>query len=109
MPTLTPPVSESLKLKYDILLSNVAFKSHLRRYSWVLPYWRERAMVSQQGEACAAMQGKEGAGVVISQDAGETWAAHGRGLHSSTFQLNLSAFCGIGSASGGCLWGVRGY
>jgi len=26
-----------------------------------------------------------------------------RGLHSSTFQLNLSAFCGIGGAFRGCL------
>jgi hypothetical protein len=26
----------------------------------------------------------------------------GRGLHSSTFQLNVSAFCGIGVACRGC-------
>jgi hypothetical protein len=26
-----------------------------------------------------------------------------RGLHSSTFRLNLSASCGIGGASSGCL------
>ena len=39
----------------------------------------------------------------------------GRGLHSFTFQINVSAFCGIGGASKGCLgaiegvlWGVRG-
>jgi hypothetical protein len=32
----------------------------------------------------------------------------GRGLHSFTFQLNLSAFCGIGGAYRGCGWGVRG-
>ena len=39
----------------------------------------------------------------------------GRGLHSSTFQLNLSAFYGIGGARGGSvarveggLWGVFG-
>ena len=30
----------------------------------------------------------------------------GRGLHSSTFQLNLSAFCGIGGTFRGCLGGV---
>jgi hypothetical protein len=30
----------------------------------------------------------------------------GRGLHSSTFWLNLSAFCGIGGAFRGCLGGV---
>jgi len=31
-----------------------------------------------------------------------------RGLHSSTFQLNLSAFCGIGGAFRGCLRGCMG-
>ena len=30
----------------------------------------------------------------------------GRGLHSSSFRLNVSALCGIGGASGGCLGGV---
>ena len=29
----------------------------------------------------------------------------GRGLHSSTFRLNLGAFCGIGGAFRGCLGG----
>jgi len=32
-PKLKPPVSTSLKLKYDELLSNVAFKFNLRRYT----------------------------------------------------------------------------
>jgi len=31
-----------------------------------------------------------------------------RGLHSFTFQLNLSAFCGIGGVFEGCLRGVLG-
>jgi len=31
-----------------------------------------------------------------------------RGLHSSTFRLNLSAFCGIGGTFRGCLGGVQG-
>jgi hypothetical protein len=30
----------------------------------------------------------------------------GRGLHSSTFWLNVSAFCGIGGAIRGCLGDV---
>ena len=30
----------------------------------------------------------------------------GRGLHSSTFQLNVSAYCGIGGAFRGCLRSV---
>jgi len=32
----------------------------------------------------------------------------GRGLHSSTFQLNLSAACGIGGALSGRLGAVQG-
>jgi len=32
----------------------------------------------------------------------------GMGLHSSTFRLNVSAFCGIGGALRGCLGGVWG-
>ena len=32
----------------------------------------------------------------------------GRGLHSSTFQLNLSALLGIGGARMGCLARVKG-
>ena len=42
------------------------------------------------------------------------WAARavqrgtpGRGLHSSTFRLNISAYWGIGGAFEGCLGGVR--
>jgi hypothetical protein len=31
-----------------------------------------------------------------------------RGIHSSTFRLNVSAFCGIGGAFMGCLEGVKG-
>jgi hypothetical protein len=33
----------------------------------------------------------------------------GRGLHSSTIQLNVSAFCGIGGACMGHSGGVSGY
>jgi len=35
-------------------------------------------------------------------------AAAGRGLHSSTFQLDLSALYGIGGARGGCAARVKG-
>jgi len=38
----------------------------------------------------------------------EAAGAAGRGLHSSTSQLNVSAFCGIGGAFRGCLSGVEG-
>jgi hypothetical protein len=33
-------------------------------------------------------------------------ATSGRGLHSSTFRLNVSAFCGIGGALNNCVGGV---
>jgi len=35
--------------------------------------------------------------------------AFGRGLHSLTFQLNVSAFCGIGVAFKVCSGAVRGH
>ena len=38
--------------------------------------------------------------------AADSTAAAGRGLHSSIFWLNVSAFCGIGGAFRGCLVGV---
>jgi hypothetical protein len=34
------------------------------------------------------------------------WKDHGRGLHSSTFRLNVSAFCVTGGAFRGWLGGV---
>jgi len=55
-----------LKLNCDVLLSTSAFTFNLRRYLL--------------GLACAGVQ------TLLS----------GRGLHSSTFRLNSSAFCGIG-------------
>jgi hypothetical protein len=57
-PMSKAPGSKLLKLKYDKLLSNVAFNFNLRRYSQEFLKW--------------ALQ------------------PPGRGLHSSTFQLNLS-------------------
>ena len=38
---------------------------------------------------------------------GRVGVPRSRGLHSSTFRLNVSAFCGIGVASRGCLGGVQ--
>jgi len=49
---------------------------------------------------------------LIKADINEVVLVGGRGLHSSTFQLNVSAFCGIEGALGllrGCLGGVHGY
>jgi len=46
------------------------------------------------------------AGVALSGQMQDVCLVKGWGLHSSTFQLNLSAFCGIGRACRGCLGGV---
>ena len=49
-----------------------------------------------------------GATAVVAPPAGEVPRRRpvARGLHSSTFRLNVSAFCGIGGVSRGCLEGV---
>jgi hypothetical protein len=88
-PTLIAPGTKRLKLLYDKLLSNFAFNFSLHRYTLVLfilfPFLRRdvrRASVP--------------AHLLLT----------GRGLHSSTFWLNVSAFCGVGGAFRGCLGGV---
>ena len=65
---------QRLKLKCDELLSNFAFNFNMRRYMAAMT-WPASFKVD----------------------------ADGRGLHSSTFRLNLSAFCGIGGAVRGCV------
>lgn len=45
---------------------------------WVLPFWRERALLNTKDANCKAhMRGKQSAGVLVTVDGGETWAAHG--------------------------------
>jgi len=76
-PKLKPPGTTCLKLKHDGLLSNFGFKFNLRRYAAVRVFQAVNAQV--KGDKL-----------------------DGRGLHSSTFQLNVSALCGIGGAFRGC-------
>jgi predicted neuraminidase len=43
---------------------------------WVLPYWNERAMLETDANInadCARLKGEEGAGVLLSDDEGQTW------------------------------------
>jgi len=47
-----------------------------------------------------------GAAAVAVAMSAEATMLEGRGLHSFSFQLNVSAFCGIGGAFRGYLWGV---
>ena len=44
---------------------------------WVLPFWRERALLNKKSRACGQLRGKGSAGVLISEDRGRTWTAHG--------------------------------
>ena len=71
-PTLKAPGTESLKLKYYRPLSNSAFKFNLRRY-----------------------HENETGGVFIGTHHKLEEGATGRGLHSSTLQLNLSRFLSL--------------
>ncbi|XRA96801.1 sialidase [Pycnococcus provasolii] len=40
---------------------------------WLLPFWRERSMLSTKGPECDRQRGRESAGVLISTDGGDTW------------------------------------
>jgi len=68
-PTLKAPGAKRLKLKYEKLLSSCAFKSNLRRST----------KAADPGKCFVPSRGLEG--------------HPGRGLHSFTFQLNLSCLC----------------
>jgi len=76
--------AERLKLKCDELLSNFAFKIKLRRYTLAGVAFLANA------EAC----GLGGGVAALARAGGGGGRDGGRGLHSSTFRLNVSAFCG---------------
>jgi hypothetical protein len=90
-PTVKAPVTKRLKLMCDDPLSYIAFKFDLRRYSEVAERLTPQAALVGAGAAHAVLH-----------------SAMGRGSHSPTFRLNVSAFCGKGGALGGCLGGVQG-
>ena len=87
-PKLKPPGIERLKLKYDEPPSNFAFKFNLRH------------CILASGSGRWLHEGAVTNFFVVRLQ------TDGRGLHSSTCQLNVSAFCGIGGAFRGCLGGV---
>ena len=86
--TLKSPGTKHLKLKTETLLSNFDFKFNLRCYAMraLLVLFMRDVLLSR----------------------GEWRDVVGRGLHSSTFQLNLSALYGIGGARSGCAARVEG-
>ena len=70
-PTLKAPGIERLKLQYEELLSYFGFRFNLRRYIWA--YQSRRSFLRR----------------IVPISSGH---AAGRGLHSSTFQVNVSTF-----------------
>jgi cysteine sulfinate desulfinase/cysteine desulfurase-like protein len=83
-PKLKPPEIERLKLKYYQLLSTSAFKSNLRRY--IMAVNNEIGVVQplkEIGEICRENK------VFFHTDAAQ---AVGKGLHSSTSELNFRTF-----------------
>ena len=61
---------------------------------------------TELAQVALEMPSSETITIVLSAVAG-IGAGLGRGLHSSTFRLNVSAFCGIGGASTGSSGGVQ--
>jgi hypothetical protein len=78
-PKSKPPGTKRLKLKHDEPLSNFAFKFDMRRYSVGAPPPRR--------DWCSARE----VGGVVGRRA-RPQSGQGRGLHSSTSQLNVSRF-----------------
>ena len=104
-PKLKPTGTKRLKLNCDKLLSTSAFKINLRRYSEASasagPAGAGPVAAAAAAGAGAGAGAGTGAGAVVVAVAGPGTGAGpgtrevrqstpGRGLHSSTFQLNLS-------------------
>ena len=87
---LKPPGTKRLKVKCDILLSNAGFKFNLSRYTKVA-HWENQqritssAMASRRAENEVLLERTAAAAALL-----ERRTVPGRGLHSSTSQLNLS-------------------
>ena len=100
---MKPPGTKRLKLTYDVTLTNVAFKFNLRHYT--KDYLYENLELGVDSDSRIALVGPNGAGksTLLKLMTGELtptvgvvtrhpMVVIGRGLHSSTFQLNLSRF-----------------
>jgi hypothetical protein len=44
---------------------------------WLLPFWRERALIGKTNECEEEVKGQGSAGVLRSKDRGKSWEAHG--------------------------------
>jgi hypothetical protein len=90
-PVLKAPVTKRLKLEYDKLLSSVAFNFNLRPFNVAKnvcpkPTTARALLLSRTNEPLTPDPVSSGGGT-----AGTAGTA-GRGLHSSTFRLKVSAF-----------------
>jgi len=99
-PVFKAPGTERLKLKCDEPLSSFAFKFKCRRYTTEVQFKDER---SGNFQIIIIPTTK----LLISKE-GPTVEEVGRGLNSSTSQLNLSDVYGIGGARRGCAARVKG-
>ena len=105
-PTLKAPGTKRLKLKYDELLSTFAFKFNLRRYNM-------DAGLSSTPVPTPSADGSGETGDNAPMDVDATPKPipfnllPGRGLHSSTVRLTVSAFYGIGGALRAYVGGVH--
>jgi hypothetical protein len=103
-PTMKAPGSKRLNLEHDKLVSNFAFKFNLRRYSEGL-YEGILQEVQLAPFFSAALLGVPrtlddlpSLDPELHRSLLQVARYNGRGLHSSTFRLNLSASCGTGGA-----------
>ena len=87
-PLLNPPGFSAWKHEYEKLLSFFAFKFNTRRYGAEKPF-KEKFECDHR------------------YDSGKSEQSAGRGLHSSTFWIYISALRGTGGAFWGCLRGVQ--
>ena len=93
-----------MKLKYDEVVSSFAFNFNLRRYTMVtLPEGLEKTIRKISFDT---PEGVSQAVKAVEELCAFKLRLRGRSLHSSTFQLNVSAFREIRGAFRGCLGGV---
>jgi len=59
----------------------------LKTGEWLLPFWKENALLRKTGPACRAMRGHQGAGVLRSTDKGSTWVPHGNLVRHDTWLI----------------------
>ena len=86
-PKLKAPGTKRLKLYYDKLPSSFAFNFNLRRYT-------SAARCSAAGSGLnGAVAGNWMRFYIEARDEFDNVITTGRGLHSSTFRLDLSRFC----------------